>query len=294
MIPTDAPIGSVVLLEQGNDFQFTPKTILRGISRVADVRPADLNGDGIPEILVAAYGFVTSGEVGWLEKGSREYVFHTIVKRSGAVNVIPADLDGDGRSDFVALFAQEHEMISAFLNRGAGQFEERLLFQARTPSFGSSGISLADLDQDGDLDLLYTNGDNMDLPTIVPRPFHGVQWLENKGNLQFEWHDLRRFYGAYSAAAGDLNGDGRLDIVVSSLFNDWNDPARASLIWLENDGRQNFTAHAIARDPIQLVHTALADVNGDGRLDVVAGAMNIVPRYSRARMGRLTVWRNLP
>ncbi|HEV8541767.1 MAG TPA: VCBS repeat-containing protein [Verrucomicrobiae bacterium] len=84
---------------------------------------------------------------------------------------------------------------------------------------------------------------------MLPRPYRGVQWLENKGRLNFEWHDIYRFYGAYSAVAADLNKDGKLDIVATSMFNDWIDPKRASIIWLENDGIQHFTPHAIARIP---------------------------------------------
>ena len=130
----------------------------------------------------------------------------------------------------MALFGQEHEQISVFLNDGKTSFLETTLFKAATPTFGSSGIELVDLDRDGDIDILYTNGDNMDLEARIPRPYHGVQWLENRGNLQFQFHDIFRFYGAYCAVPGDINKDGHLDIVVTSLFNDWQDPARASLI----------------------------------------------------------------
>jgi hypothetical protein len=165
-----------------------------------------------------------------------------------------------------------------------------LVFKAATPSFGSSSIRLADLDQDGDADILYTNGDNLDLPTIVPRPYHGVQWLENQGNLNFAWHDIYRCYGAYSAMAGDLNKDGHLDIVVTTLFNDWSDPKRASLLWFENNGRQKFTSHTIATRPTHLISSALGDLDGDGWLDIVACGIYTFPPFDR--MGRVTLWKN--
>jgi hypothetical protein len=89
---------------------------------------------------------------------------HTIVVSTseGASNtltfkVLPTgqqDLNGDGHLDFVALFAQEHEEIAAFINDGRGGLQERVLFKAATPSFGSSGIQLVDLDKDGDVDIL--------------------------------------------------------------------------------------------------------------------------------------------
>lgn len=292
MRPIDDLVGSVVLLVNDGAQRFAPVTLLDGISRVADVEPADFDGDGDIDFVVAAYGFINQGEVGWLENQlNGHYAYHLIVKKTGAINVVPADLNGDGRPDFVALFGQEHEEVSAFINDGRGGFQEHVIFKAATPSFGSSGIQLVDLDQDGDLDVLHTNGDNMDLHTVIPRPYHGVQWLENRGNLTFVWHDIHRFYGAYCAVAGDLNGDGKLDIVVTSMFNEWRDPNRASVLWLENDGRQRFVPHTIAREPIHLISAALGDLDGDGRIDLVASGMNIFPPFDR--MSRLTLWKNL-
>ena len=291
MAPTDDPVGSVVLLVNQGGGQFNPTTILEGVSRVADVEPGDFDGDGETDFVVAAYGFIKNGEVGWLKKvAAGKYDFQTIVKRAGAIHALPIDLNHDGRLDFVALFAQEHELISAFINDGHGQFQERLLFRAATPSFGSSGIQLVDLDGDGDLDILYTNGDNMDLATTLPRPYHGVQWLENKGDFHFEWHDILRFYGAYCAVVGDLNQDGRPDIVVTSMFNDWDDPTRASLIWLENDGTRHFIPHTIAREPIQLISAAVGDLDEDGWPDIVASGLHSFPPFNRT--GRLTLWTN--
>ena len=165
-----------------------------------------------------------------------------------------------------------------------------MLFKAATPAFGSSGIQLVDLDHDGDVDILYTNGDNLDLPTIIPRPYHGVQWLENTGNLNFVWHDIYRCYGAYCAVAGDLNRDGKLDIVVTTLFNDWSDPKRASLLWLENDGHQRFTPHSIATQPTHLISAAVGDMDSDGRPAIVACGMYGFPPFDG--MGRVTLWKN--
>ena len=289
--PTDDLVGSVRLLVNDGTTHFAPMTILDNVGRVADVEPGDFDGDGDTDFVVAAYGFINQGEVGWLEKQSDEtYRYHQIVKKTGAVNALPVDINGDGHLDFIVLFAQEHEEISAFINDGKGGFSERVLFKAATPAFGSSGIQLVDLDKDGDQDILFTNGDNLDLPTIIPRPYHGVQWLENRGNLNFVWHDIYRCYGAYCAVAGDLNNDGHLDIVVTTLFNDWSDPKRATLLWLENDGQQRFLPHSIATRPTHLISAAIADIDGDGRLDIVTCGMYGFPPFDRT--GRVTLWRN--
>jgi hypothetical protein len=291
MAPTDDLIGSVVLLRNPSETEFgrfSPATILTNIGRVASVEPGDFNNDGESDFVVAAFGHINVGEIGWVEQRHGAFSYHTILKRSGAIRVPPVDLNGDGSLDFIALFGQEHEQLSAFLNDGKPGFHEVPLFKAATPSFGSSSLQLIDLDQDGDIDLLYTNGDNMDLNTRIPRPYHGVQWLENRGNLQFIYHDIFRFYGAYCALPADINKDGHTDIVVTSLFNDWQDLDRASLVWLENNGHQQFTPHGIARQPIQLISAAIADFNHDGWPDIIASGMHIFPPFDRR--GRITLW----
>ena len=291
--PTDDLVGSVVWLRNLGPEGFRSQTLAEGLGRVADVEPGDFSGDGRVDFLVAGFGYLKTGEIGWLENsGNDRWNYHPIVARNGAIDAIPVDLDGDGRLDFVALFAQEHERISAFLNDGHGGFRERVLFEAGTPAYGSSGISLVDLDGDGDLDILYTNGDSMDLPTRVPRPFHGVQWLKNLGGLRFEWHEIRRIYGAYAAVAVDLRGDRHPDLFVGSLFNDWEDPNRASLLWLRNDGQQRFAAHTLARVPTQLISLTVGALDGDGSLDILATGMHGFPPFDRR--GRVSRWRLNP
>ena len=58
------------------------------------------------------------------------------------------------------------------------------------------------------------------------------------------------------------------------MFNDWRRPGTASVVWLENDGRQNFTPRQIADRPTHLATVACGDLNGDGRADIVAGSLH--------------------
>jgi hypothetical protein len=291
-VPTDERVGGAYLLINDGQMQFDQRTLLDSVGRVADVRPGDFDLDGDIDFVVAVFGFLKEGEIGWLEqRPDGSFAYQRLSDKTGGVHVPTVDLNGDGRLDFIALISQEHEEVAAFINQGGGRFSEHTLFKAGSPTFGSSGIELVDLDQDGDIDILYTNGDAFDLSAPMIRPYHGVQWLENRGDLQFAYHDLIRFYGAYRAVPADLDGDGDLDVVAASLLNDWSDPGRVSLLWLENDGQQRFTPHGIGHAPNALISADVADLNGDGRPDIVSGSMNMDP--SDGRRGRVTLWKNL-
>ncbi len=291
--PTDDRVGRVLLLTHTGEGRFDAWALLKDVGRVADVRPGDVDGDGDVDFFVAVFGFLKTGRIGWLEQQAPgTYAFHTISHKPGAVHVLPTDLNGDGRLDVIALIAQQFEEVAAFINRGDGRFTEHTLFKAASPTFGSSSLEPVDLDRDGDLDLLYTNGDAFDLSSPMIRPYHGVQWLENEGHLRFTYHDLIRFYGAYRAVPADLDGDGDLDIVAASLLNDWSDPNRRSLIWLENDGAQQFTPHGIGSTPTSIITLAVADLTGDGRPDLLTGSMHLDPADPADRRGRVTLWEN--
>ena len=165
-------------------------------------------------------------------------------------------------------------MVLAFVNRGGGEFGSGTIARAPHPMYGSTSLTTADIDRDGDVDILFTNGDAFDAQTD-PKPYHGVQWLENQGDFKFQYHAVGRFYGASTAAAGDLDGDGDIDIVAGSWVSDWNDTGRHAVVWYENDGKQNFRAQGVTSRPAGVSSLKLMDVNGDGALDIVAGAIRM-------------------
>src|SRR5882672_8408488 len=185
---------------------------------MADAEAVDAAGGGRLDIAVAAFGWHAKGEIDLLRNRTRDWsqpAFERIKldPRAGAIHVVPADIDGDGKLDIVAVIAQEHEAVVAFLGDGKGGFSPaRTLYAAPHPNWGSSGIQVVDFDKDGDLDVLMTNGDMFD--DDILKPYHGIQWLENKGRLRFEAHPLAALAGAHRAVAVDLDGDGDLDIVT--------------------------------------------------------------------------------
>lgn len=88
----------------------------------------------------------------------------------------------------------------------------------------------------------------------------------------------------------DPDGDGDNDVVLISMANDWSDPDNASVVWLENDGRQTFATRQVATAPIHLVTVATGDLNGDNRPDIIAGSLNL--RSPFERIGGVTGWLN--
>jgi hypothetical protein len=87
---------------------------------------------------------------------------------------------------------------------------------------------------------------------------------EPQATVRFTEHLIRDKYGyAYGIAAADLDGDGDLDLVSSDTTNN-------TLLWVENDGKGNFTPHVIQKDePGWFERLAVGDIDGDGRPDVV-------------------------
>lgn len=288
--PSNEKIGTVTLLENRGDETFEHHALLDAVARVTDIQPGDFDGDGDIDLAVGQFGY-DQGEIRWMEnQGGLRFESHQLLSLPGTIHVPVADMDGDGDLDITALVSQTWEQIYVFENDGRGNFESHIVYGATNEDFGSSGISLVDLDLDGDVDVLYTNGDAFDYIPSLPRPWHGVQWLENRGELEFTYHRLADFAGAFSATAADADNDGDLDVFVVSMFADWSDPEAASIAWLENDGNQEFTLRTIDSTPTHLVVIAAGDLDDDGWMDVVTGGMYSHEPFDR--MSRVTWWRN--
>ena len=288
VFPNNDKIGSIVILENDGHQHFTRHLIADHIARVTDVQAADLDGDGKLDLAVAQFGY-TQGEIRWMRNlGNWNFESHILLNKSGTINVCVADMTGHGHKDIVAVVSQQWEEIYLFENDGTGNFTNKILFGSTNEDYGSSGISLCDINHDGRPDILYTNGDGFAYAEPGRRPWHGVQWLENLGEGFFRYHRIGNLPGAYSPVGIDLDGDGIMDIVCVSGFNDWKNPHAASLVAFKNDGHQNFTMHVLAHEPIEQITCAAGYLDQSGLPSIVTGGFSAYPPFER--MGRITLW----
>jgi hypothetical protein len=278
-VPGDHDRGAVVWLRAREDGTYAPVTLKRG-PRVADVEAADFDGDGRLDLAVASFGWRRTGDLTILKNETLDpdkpaFAPHLIDKRTGAIHTIPVDLDRDGRSDLITLFAQEHETVVAFLNRGGLRFEAQRVYSAPHPNWGSSGIEAVDLDKDGDLDVVMSNGDMFD--DQILKPYHGIQWLENRGTFPFTEHTLVSIPGVQRAATADLDGDGDLDIAACALVPSRDADTRRlpSVIWLEQSPPGRFVLHVLERGVPTHATLDVGDLDRDGDVDIVVGNFSL-------------------
>ena len=163
------------------------------------VWPADMDGDGDIDVVVASR---FDDKVAWHENTGDGFLEHVITTTALDTHALAVgDLDGDGDPDVVWPKSPYRE-IRWQENLGGGVFSEPYRL-AGGVSGAVRGLDVADMDRDGDLDVVSVAT--------------AVQWHENHGAGDFAIHKVSEPHnGTNHVKAADMDGDGDIDIVFTS------------------------------------------------------------------------------
>lgn len=269
--------GRVTLALGQDDGSVQTHVLVEGIGRVVQAVPIDYDEDGDLDVLVAEFGWIKTGALrllrnpgGPIEQAKMK--METIDSRHGVLGVEVADIDNNGKPDFVVAFGQEFESTELYLNQGSGNFERQILHVLPDPSYNSSSFQIVDVDQDGKLDVVHTCGDTMD--AYIAKPYHGLRWFRNQGERRWENRELGLLVGALQSTVADFDGDGDMDIAGVGMFPKANQDgpgAYDSVCWWEQQADLTFVRHSIERDHCYHAACVAADIDNDGRVDLVVG-----------------------
>lgn len=224
-------------------------------SGAVDAIPVDLDGDG--DLDIAAVGYIAD-KLSWWENENTHRRFadaEPLIIRDGLNNpraVATADINGDGLND-VIMGGWDDAFVKVYLGINEAAWWENTV-DGGTNRFRD--VSAADIDQDGDLDVLGASvaGDV-------------IYWWANDGGALPSWtrHTvLSSFNGAHTVEPIDLDADGDLDLVVCAVDGD------EATIVINDDGvggswtKKNFVPLNGAYE------VAIGDLNDDGMPDFVA------------------------
>jgi hypothetical protein len=218
----------------------------------------DVDADGDIDVLSASTGDNT---IAWYENLDGQGTFgpQQIISTEAdyALSVYAADLDGDGDMDVLSASSDDNKVAWYENLDGQGDFGIQKIITVN--SNGAGFVNAADIDGDGDIDVLSTSGDD-----------YNVAWHENLDGQGTFGPPLIISGGmliGLSICPVDIDGDGDIDI-VSSTGGD------SKIVWHENlDGQGNFGSQQLITTNADWPYSIYAtDVDADGDIDVLSAS----------------------
>ncbi len=239
------------------------------------IATGDVNGDGIADIVatlsdVASAGCQDHTVAVLFGKGNGQFdkpVYYATAATAQEGSVYLADVTGDHKLDIVT--ENSDGSISVLVNKGTGTFSTAPLIKSTAAIYpGDLQLALGDFNGDGKADIAATaetTGSEYTLESFVL-----VLTSSGSGNFGAPIETITPFYVTAPAAA-DFNKDGKVDLVVAA-------PGACtryytSFAFLKGNGKGSFDLPSGANCTQQIAGQAyspvVADLNGDGHLDVV-------------------------
>jgi hypothetical protein len=241
----------------------------------------DFNGDGKEDLIVVHATGPATFEV-WLGNGDGTFNVQsnalTTITASHVVGGVVTDVNGDGKLDLVFVDAQSPANVWTLLGSGTGTFQTPTSIALTGGSL--SNVVFADFNGDGILDLAASfagsNGVNVTYQNEVylgksGGGYQAAALLSNPDGV----------YNVCNNSTGDLNGDGKPEIVSANCFI--SGPAGSLTVYVNNgDGTfKTGVYYSPGTEPtdstdanISPLAVTIADVNGDGKNDIVSSNHN--------------------
>ncbi len=242
---------------------WTARTISTTAGQFGSVVVGDVDGDGDFDAVSAGY---SANSIFWYENdgsplngGWTERVIATGI--DGAWMAVVADVDGDGDLDAVSA-SWNDDTVAWFENDGTpanGGWTTRVITTGADRAFS---VAVADLDGDGDQDVVSTSTNDDE-----------VAWFENDGSPSNGGWTTRIIAterdSPTSVVAADIDGDGAVDLAVSSYGD-------GTISWIRNDGTPSdggWSLRTISTAAAGATSVFVADMDGDGDGDVLSSSV---------------------